>query len=485
MQSNKLKNGRHLNRLAAIMEGLETRQFCDGSFGTAVALGAVSGLVVKLDHVDAGANHKDFYKLTTSLPGRLRVTLDSISGGDADLFVYNGSQALIGSSSADGNLSELVDKPTVAAGTYFVEVRYFSGGTTNYTLGVQTDYAGNSTAAARQVGAVGTTEKVFKDFIGNSDTQDFYKFNTTANGVVTIKLDGLTNDVDVQLLSSTGTLLKTSQLGGANAELIYHGSAAATYFVKVFQFSSTSNYTLHVSNAPVPADNAGNNTSLAKNVGTLAGTKTFSDWIVNKFDHDDFYKIFVAQPGNIVVNLTGQKANLSFDIEDNNGNVITTSNNGGVGNEVITLNSNFGGTYFVRVFQGGTVGATGVTSPYTLSLTAPADTAPNTMGTAKQLTLSGGTVSTNGFVGFNDVNDWYKLSIAAGKSLTAKLTNLTGDADLELYNSSGVVIASSTAGGTTVDQFTKAITSSGTYFLRVFQGTATSNANYKLTATVV
>src|SRR3954451_5996807 len=110
MHSHKLKSGRHVNRLAAIMEGLETRQFCDGSFGTAVALGAVSGLVVKLDHVDALANHKDFYKLTTSLPGRLRVTLDSISGGDADLFVYNGSQVLIGSSVADGNAGEIVDK---------------------------------------------------------------------------------------------------------------------------------------------------------------------------------------------------------------------------------------------------------------------------------------------------------------------------------------------------------------------------------------
>jgi hypothetical protein len=477
MGSNRISGRRAL----PLMEAVENRLFCDGSFGTAVSLGSVAGLVVKLDHVDGGANQKDFYKLTTALTGRLRVSLDAISGGDVDLYLYNSSQGQIFSSTLDGTASELIDLNSEPAGTYYVEVRHFSGGTTNYTLGVQTDFAGNGFGSVRQAGAIGTVEKTFKDFIGNSDKDDYYKFNTTANGVVTLKLDGLTSDVDIQLYNSAGTLVKSSINAGSGAELIYHGSAAATYYARVFQFTSTSNYTLHLSNAAVPADNAGNNMAAAKNLGTI-GITSANDWIVNKFDHDDFYKIFVAQPGDIGISLYGLKADLNVDIEDNLGNIIAKSTKTGTQDEVFQVHSNFGGTYYVRVYQGGTIGAAGSSSSYNLSLGANTDTAGNNKASATNVQLFQGSATRDGFVGVNDPEDWYKVTITAGKSLHGTISNLTADADIELYNSAGTRLDFSTNNGTASDTVDAASLAAGTYYFRVLKF-SNFNVSYKLTIT--
>ena len=49
-------------------------------------------------------------------------------------------------------------------------------------------------------------------------------------------------------------------------------------------------------------------------------------------------------------------------------------------------------------------------------------------------------------------NDFFRLSLPAGQTVTALLNGLTVDYDLYIYNSAGVEVASSEAGGTTADQ---------------------------------
>ncbi|HEX8911926.1 MAG TPA: PPC domain-containing protein [Humisphaera sp.] len=470
----------------AVVEAVEPRQHMDGSFGTAVALGAVNGLVVKLDKVNTTDNKNDYYKFTLAQAGRLRVTLDG-STGDADLYLYNG--ASLGNeigSSTNGNVTEVIDKANVPAGTYYARVNGQGAGTTNYTFAVQTDFAGQTPGTARVVGSVGTTEKVLKDFIGNTDKEDWYKFTAGANGVLNAKLDGLTSDVDLQLYASDGTtLLKKSINGGATPELIYHGTTAgATYYARVFQYSSTSNYTLHLTNKAIPADGAGNTLAAAKNLNTLGGTATFNDWIVNKHDEVDLYKFFVAEQGNITVKLTGLSADLTVELLDFNGNVTASAPAAGKTDETIVKMSNFGGQYYVRVRQGGTVGAVGDASPYSLSITAPKDAGPNTRATAKLLPLVNNSATTTGFVGVNDKEDWFKVNVVAGKTLKGSLFGLSADADLELYNSAGTLLTKSTNGGTTSDNVSYAVTTGGDYFFRILNY-KTNNAAYTFKATVV
>jgi lysyl endopeptidase len=51
-------------------------------------------------------------------------------------------------------------------------------------------------------------------------------------------------------------------------------------------------------------------------------------------------------------------------------------------------------------------------------------------------------------------NDYFRLSLPAGRTVTALLNGLTVDYDLYIYNAAGTQVASSTAGGTTADQAT-------------------------------
>ncbi len=471
----------------AVFETIEGRQYCDGTFGTAVALGQPAGLIVKTGSVDNGANHKDFYKFTTTQTSRLRVSLTKMTGDNADVFLYNsnnvGSQ--IGASTNAGLADDLIDLSNVGAKTYYVEVRYAGGGAkSNYQLGVLTDYAGNDFATARNVGAISATEKVFGDFVGNSDTADVYKFNSTKDGVVKVWLEGLSADADLKLYDVGGNEIKYSINGSTKGEVIYQGSGAATYFAKVYQFlQNTTNYKLHFSNLAIPADPVGDTLATAKDLGTI-GTYTGSDWVVNKFDTDDYYKFTVAEQGTITVNCETQRSDLKVQILDKNGvqlSTVTTLKSGAL---ATTSTSNpIGGVYYVRVSQG-TTGANGSASPYKLTIIAPKDSAGNTQATAKQLTLAGGAAAANGFVGVVDQQDWYKVNVAAGKSLHAVINGLTDDADLFLFNSSGTQIDASQLGSTNVDTVDGSNLAAGTYFLKV-STFGTHNPKYHLDVSVV
>ena len=87
--------------------------------------------------------------------------------------------------------------------------------------------------------------------------------------------------------------------------------------------------------------------------------------------------------------------------------------------------------------------------------TAVADTEPNNSRTAPQA-ISGVCNQISGSF-LNDAssqqNDYFRLSLPAGRTVTALLNGLTVDYDVYIYNStSGAEVASSLNGGTTADQ---------------------------------
>ncbi len=89
-----------------------------------------------------------------------------------------------------------------------------------------------------------------------------------------------------------------------------------------------------------------------------------------------------------------------------------------------------------------------------------AEVEPNNSSTAAQsITTSGTTI--NGTMASSTDQDWYKCSLAAGRTLTVTLTpNASSDYDLYVYNSNVTQIGSSTAGTGAVD--TVSVTNTGT-----------------------
>ncbi len=170
-----------------------------------------------------------------------------------------------------GSRNETIGIPSLAAGTYFVQVYQYSGDT-NYTLrlsatpdsrpvplATQTatlatqavtrssvDGAGNNLATARNIGVV-SSKQTFNDFVGSTDPYDYYRFTTKATGTVNISLTGLSADADLQLISSAGTSIQVSNNNGTVAESIVRTLSAGDYYVRVYRYSGDTNYTLSLS----------------------------------------------------------------------------------------------------------------------------------------------------------------------------------------------------------------------------------------------
>jgi serine protease len=108
----------------------------------------------------------------------------------------------------------------------------------------------------------------------------------------------------------------------------------------------------------------------------------------------------------------------------------------------------------------------------------------NSISAAQAITVNPATIA--GTMGTSTDNDYFKLTVGAGKTLTSKLTpNASSDYDLYLYNSAGTRLAYSINGTGQVDQIVRTNTSGSavTWYVRVVYysgGTGATNGKYTL-----
>ena len=107
----------------------------------------------------------------------------------------------------------------------------------------------------------------------------------------------------------------------------------------------------------------------------------------------------------------------------------------------------------------------------------------NSMGTAQVVALP---ATINGTMASSSDNDYFRVSVGAGKTLTATLTpNPTSDYDLYIYRSNGSLAASSIKGTGQIDSASTTNTggAAATYYVRVrfySGGTGSTNGKYTL-----
>ena len=107
------------------------------------------------------------------------------------------------------------------------------------------------------------------------------------------------------------------------------------------------------------------------------------------------------------------------------------------------------------------------------------DYAGNTLGTAR-----GNVSSAFDFVGIGDSTDFYRFTISALSSFSASLTGLSANADLQLLNSGGGVIQTSSTAGNANEAIAVAL-NPGTYYLQVYQAAPNQSTNYLLSTSTV
>ena len=292
-----------------------------------------------------------------------------------------------------------------------------------------------------------------------------------------MNLTGLSADVDLYLLNSSGTVISSSG-SGTTSESITSQLSAGTYYARVNRYSGNTTYGLSLNaTAVAPVDNAGNTLATARAVGTLTATQSFSDW-VGSFDIDDYYSFNVTTPSNVNLNLTGLSADVDLYLLNSSGTVISSSIYGTTSESITSQLS--AGTYYARVnrYSGNTT--------YGLSLNAtavaPVDNAGNTLATARNVGTLTATQSFSDWVASFDIDDYYSFNVTTQSNVSLNLTGLIANANVELLNSSGGVISSSTAGGNTSESITSQL-SAGTYYARVYQFSGNTIYNLSLNAT--
>jgi hypothetical protein len=343
------------------------------------------------------------------------------------------------------------------------------------TVGTMVDTAGNTLATARDAGELLGTQ-TFQGYVGQSDTNDYYRFTVSARSSINVQMSGMSADADLQLLNANGTVLASSVRGGSSSESIARTLDAGTYFVRVYPYNTANtNYSLTLSNNSTSSDGAGNSRGSARDVGVLSGSRTFTDF-VGQSDTNDYYRFSVTDTTAFSLQLNGLSDNADVQLLNNNGNVVASSTNSGATAESISRSLS-AGTYYVRVFN-----KNNSNTGYTLTLigatTGTIDGAGNTLATARDIGVIISPQMFNDYVGSNDTNDYYRFAIASRSVFSLQLDGLSADADVQLLDSNGRVIASSTLGGTSAESLSRTL-SAGTYFVRVFP--YSGSTNYRLT----
>ncbi len=496
------------------------------TLGTALNIGsfAVGSNRSFRDSIGA-TNREDYYHFSLTNASNLNLSLSGVSSfTNVELIfdannngVYESNERL-SSGYASGFSNGAVNTP-LASGTYFVRVSNSSSSSTGYTLGITTTTAGITTPAdpgntlrtAFNIGSLPTvSNRSFRDFVGTTDQEDYYRFSLTSPSNLNLSLSGVNASTNLELIfdaNNNGVYDSGERLSSGFASSFSNGAintplGTGTYFVRVATslFNSNTTYTLGFTTTAAtttPID-PGSNLRTALNIGSLTtpSNRSFRDF-VGTADQEDYYRFSLTSLSNLNLSLSGVNAFSNLEL-------IFDANNNGVYDSGERLSSGFAssfsngtintplaaGTYFVRV---STSSSNNTAYSLTITTTAVATTTPvdpgNNLGAALNIGtfVSGSNRTLKDFVGSSDHNDFYRFTVTGSNRLNLSLTELSTGTYLQLVrdeNSNGVYDTGEELDSVYASKFfSGSITTNlraGTYFARIYTDSATANTTYSL-----
>lgn len=329
----------------------------------------------------------------------------------------------------------------------------------------------NTRATARDLGTLSATPTTVNDFVGTADTQDFTRFTIARTSDFRLRLSGMTSDADVTLFDGQGRYVANSARGSNLPEDINRSLTAGTYFVRVYQYSGDTSYTLSLSAVETVNDDT---LATARDLGSIGATTTTVRDFVGSTDTQDFLRWTLTQSSDVTVRLSNLSADADVQIVDAQGRWVASSARAGAQSEQIVAALN-AGTYFARVYQ-----YSGDTN-YELTLSAIAN--DNSLASASDLGAVGTTpIAVSNVIGNNDTQDYYRFTVSQPGSVTIRSSVTTTASVMQLFDAQGRSIADSTGGG--VPGQIQRTLDAGSYFVRVYQVSSSPDINYTLTLTM-
>ncbi|MEB3885592.1 pre-peptidase C-terminal domain-containing protein [Lyngbya sp. CCY1209] len=429
-------------------------------------------------------DQKDYYEFTLKKDSEVNLSLDGLNQ-NADLKLLSRKGDLLYSSANKGKdveqISTILDR-----GKYYALVEPVGSDRSEYILSLNADNKIDDPDAqlpGKNLGKlkakpISKTDDIGLKKKGFVDTSDFWKFELTKETDVTITLDRLSQNADLELYDKDGTtLIYSSKENGKKPEEISSILDKGTYYIKVKPNSgSSTDYKLSVSgNTKIgEQDDALPGTDLGE-LGTKKVTKRNKvgfESSKNIRDVGDFYNFSLAERSDVNITLDGLTgdANLSLLVTD--GRLIDESHKKGKRNETIDAILQPGNYYIGIEPNGGKV-----KTNYNLGVTAnPVNDDFNNIANAKQLGSLDlqDKVAEKNRVGFKqgslrDAGDYYGFSLSEKANVNLSLDGLKQDANLFLLDAKGKEVDKSTAKGSKAEGIDQKL-KPGDYYVAVFPG---------------
>lgn len=332
----------------------------DDTIGSATPLGTVGASPLAAEGRVSTTDQTDVYAITTEGWTNLSVDLTGLTG-DADIELKDKDGGGLGSSANGGSDAEHI-AAVVGPGTYYLVITSY-GDDTPYRLSVSgtpgeeppPDSAGSSQSDARDLGDVTGSSAEASDWVGPADSSDYYAFTIRERQAVTIGLDGLSADADINLVGTDGSYL----LGGTNtdtdAEALTATLDAGTYYLNVYPAGAESTeYRVTVAGAPAappPPDHAGNTPEEAGKIERVGPQPvTVRDW-VGFTDRDDYWTFSLVNRADVTIRLTMEQGDADIDLlRASDQESLISGAESGTDPEVLTLRLD-PGTYLLRVYS--------------------------------------------------------------------------------------------------------------------------------------
>ncbi len=442
---------------------------------TAKNLGNLNDSVTVKDKIPKkrkGRNSSDYYKFTLEETADISMVLDGLNA-DANLEILDDRGALLSSSNNKGKKQEVIETE-LDAGEYFVRV--FTRGKTRTKYRFEIDSTtperdpDSSPETATKIGKLTEDGYINRDEIGFSTSQsrdifDWYEFELKEDAIVNLTLDGLRQNADVDIYEGKDkALLFSLNNQGTRPETLQTELDRGTYYVRVgARGRARTDYSLELNASSIPIIcpllEIGNLNELEgyinrDQIGFFTGA------IPNR---KDLYPFTLTGESDVNIILDELTANVNMRLLTEDGTVIYISTNKGTKPERIseTLEA---GEYTLEVFPQGNA-----KTDYFLDMKAEEIVVePEPWVNVGQLNESYTAANQVGFVtgSRRDESDVYQFAVDEAKLINITLDGLTANLDLELLDSAGLFIDTSSNNKAKPEEIT-AFLAPGEYFARV------------------
>lgn len=438
-------------------------------------------------------NTIDRYEFSVGKESDVDIFLSQLRG-DANIRLFDSDgKTLLFDSFNKGRQDEEISE-TLEAGDYFLHVIAQNAAKTGYLLDIIASEAidpnGGPVPETSLYTDIGTLIQDYTkvDRVGfgngsNRDQADYYRFILSEEKSLSITLKDLTDNINLELLDGSGSKMFDSRNRGKRNEKIEEDLEAGTYFIGVKpQGSARGDYTLDITGTgpgsgvdpdggqpPENVTDIGVLTEYSENDSIGARENGYRD--VN-----DYRKFTLNEQSSVDINLTNLKANADLELIDSDGRtLLKRSARGGSGDENVNVTLDKG-EYYTRVLP---KGAASTAYELNMSASGVGGTIDDEPPGGDLGTVGADPLTQGGLIGFKeggvvDTSDYYNFVVSSSRFVNVELDGLSGNANLELYDSKGKeLIGSSTNSGNSSEEIEEFL-SADTYVVRVFgQGSQT------------